>query len=69
MHSKGLTFWLALDTVDEENGCMYYVPSSHNMGELEHCRTDTLGFSQELKDYPEVMRQREEKQEATRGTL
>lgn len=69
MHCKGITFWLALDRADEENGCLYYVPGSHNMGELDHCRTDKLGFSQELKNYPEMMREREIKQEVSRGAL
>jgi ectoine hydroxylase-related dioxygenase (phytanoyl-CoA dioxygenase family) len=36
-----LTVWLALDDVDEENGCMKVIPSSHTgYEELEQHRTD-----------------------------
>ena len=36
--------WLALDEVDETNGCLCYVPGSHRQGLREHARTRTLGF-------------------------
>ncbi|MGI9169735.1 MAG: phytanoyl-CoA dioxygenase family protein [Caulobacteraceae bacterium] len=29
-------FWLALDDVDEENGCMHFVPGAHRGAMLEH---------------------------------
>jgi hypothetical protein len=29
-------FWLALDDVDEENGCMHFVPGAHRRPMLEH---------------------------------
>jgi hypothetical protein len=29
-------FWLALDDVDEENGCMHFVPGAHRRPLLEH---------------------------------
>ncbi|MCP4195441.1 MAG: phytanoyl-CoA dioxygenase family protein [Planctomycetaceae bacterium] len=48
---KALTIWLALDAVDEENGCLYYVRGSHR-GEMRiHGRTEVLGFSQGIVDY------------------
>jgi phytanoyl-CoA hydroxylase len=43
--------WLALDEVDEENGCLRYVPGSHLRGIRKHGRTATLGFSQGIVDY------------------
>lgn len=46
-----LTMWLALDEVDEENGCLRYVPGSHLRGIRPHGRTQTLGFSQGILDY------------------
>jgi phytanoyl-CoA hydroxylase len=44
--------WLALDVVDEENGCMRYVGGSHRRGMRPHGRTKTLGFSQGITDFP-----------------
>jgi len=46
-----LTMWLALDSVDEENGCLRYIPGSHLTGIRPHNRTKTLGFSQGIADY------------------
>lgn len=31
-----LQFWLALDDVDEENGCMHFVPGQHDQPLLDH---------------------------------
>lgn len=42
----------ALEEIDEENGCVRYVPGSHKHGMREHARTQTLGFSQGIVDYP-----------------
>lgn len=49
---EAVTMWLALDEVDEENGCVRYVRGSHKQGLRDHARTQTLGFSQGLVDYP-----------------
>jgi len=46
-----LTMWLALDDVDEENGCLRYVPGSHLEGRRPHSRSNVLGFSQGISDY------------------
>jgi phytanoyl-CoA hydroxylase len=46
-----LTMWLALDEVDDENGCLRYVRGSHLRGIRPHGRTKTLGFSQGVLDY------------------
>lgn len=50
-----VTMWLALDDVDEENGCVRYVVGSHQRGMRHHSRTKTLGFSQGIADYPSVV--------------
>ncbi len=49
---EAVTMWFALDDVDEENGCVRYVPGSHTTGMRPHARTQTLGFSQGIVDYP-----------------
>ncbi|WP_406698991.1 phytanoyl-CoA dioxygenase family protein [Singulisphaera sp. Ch08] len=51
-----LTVWLALDPVDEENGCLRYVRGSQRRGIRPHRRTSTLGFSQEVADYGDADR-------------
>lgn len=43
--------WLALETVDEENGCVRYVRGSHRNGMRPHAPTRTLGFSQGIADF------------------
>lgn len=48
---RALTMWMALDMVDEENGCMRYVRNSHTRGMRSHGRTETLGFSQGITDF------------------
>lgn len=48
---RALTMWMALDVVDEENGCVRYVRRSHTRGMRPHGRTETLGFSQGITDF------------------
>ena len=47
-----LTMWLALDKVNQNNGCVRYLPGSQLKGLREHARTTTLGFSQGIQNYP-----------------
>lgn len=46
-----LTIWMALDPVDDENGCLRYLPGSHRRGIRPHGRSNILGFSQGITDY------------------
>ncbi len=46
-----VTMWMALDRVDEENGCVRYLRGSHRDGMRPHGRTQTLGFSQGIADF------------------
>jgi phytanoyl-CoA hydroxylase len=46
-----VTMWMALEKVDQENGCVRYVPGSHKRGMRDHQRTSTLGFSQGIADW------------------
>jgi phytanoyl-CoA hydroxylase len=54
-----LTIWMALDIVDEENGCLRYVAGSHAEGIRPHGGTQVLGFSQGIADYGDADRLRE----------
>ena len=44
--------WLALDSADEETGCLRVQPRSHLRGLRSHSPSGTLGFSQFIPDYP-----------------
>ena len=49
---QAVTMWLALEEVDEANGCVKYVKGSHKKEMRRHGRTTTLGFSQGIVDFP-----------------
>jgi len=46
-----LTVWLALDPVDDDNGCLHYVRGSHLRGVRAHGASHILGFSQGITDF------------------
>lgn len=46
-----LTIWMALEEIDDENGCLRYVAGSHLDGIRNHSKTEVLGFSQGITDY------------------
>lgn len=46
-----VTIWLALDSVDDDNGCLRYVAGSHRLGVRPHARSNIVGFSQGITDY------------------
>lgn len=52
--SNVVTLWLALDDVDDENGCLRYVRGSHHHGVRPHNRSNVLGFSQGISNYGEA---------------
>jgi phytanoyl-CoA hydroxylase len=54
-----LTMWLALDVVDDGNGCLRYVAGSHQRGIRPHGPTEVLGFSQGILNFNEDDRRRE----------
>lgn len=49
---EAVTMWFALEDADEQNGCVRYARGSHRNGMRQHTRTQTLGFSQGIVDYP-----------------
>ncbi len=57
---EAVTMWLALEDVDEENGCIRYLPGSHRNGMRTHTRTNTLGFSQGVVGYPTALERESE---------
>ncbi len=49
---RAVTGWLALEDVDEENGCIHYVRGSHKApGFRPHDFTGVLGFSQGIVNF------------------
>ena len=49
---KAVTGWLALENVDDENGCIHYVKGSHKKEEYRpHGKSEILGFSQGVTDF------------------
>lgn len=46
-----VTIWMALDAVDDENGCLRYVRGSHLRGVRPHSRSNVLGFSQGITNF------------------
>ena len=46
-----VTFWFAIDRVDEKNGCLHYTPGSHLRGVRPHGTSRILGFSQAILDF------------------
>lgn len=54
------TIWVALERVDEENGCLNYVRGSHLTGYRPHGRSNVLGFSQGITDFGDEDRAKEE---------
>ena len=48
---QAVTCWLALDAVDEENGCLRYVRGTGAAEFRPHAFSDVMGFSQRLVDY------------------
>ena len=48
---QAITFWIPLEDVDQENGCLRYVKGSHRQGMRPHGRSQTLGFSQAIMDF------------------
>jgi phytanoyl-CoA hydroxylase len=67
--NEALTMWLALDVVDEHNGCICYVPGSHRRGLRDHARTGVLGFSQGITDFGAADQEQELRMFAQPGDL
>ena len=49
--NEALTFWLPIESVDEENGCVRYVRGSHRRGMRRHELSGVFGFSLGITDY------------------
>jgi len=55
-----VTLWIALDPVDDQNGCLRYVVGSHTRGIRPHAASKVLGFSQGITDYGPEDKKREQ---------
>jgi len=64
-----ITLWLALDHIDEGNGCVRYVRGTHLDGMRPHQRSNVTGFSQGITDYGDADTAREEPIHAKPGDL
>lgn len=49
--NNAITFWIALDAIDEDNGCLRYVTGSREAGVRPHGASQVLGFSQGIQDW------------------
>ena len=49
--NEAITLWLAQDPIDEENGCIRYIPGSHRREMRPHRLSNVLGFSQGITDF------------------
>ena len=49
--NNALTFWLAIDRADDENGCVRYVAGSHQDGLRPHAKSQSFGFSLGITDF------------------
>lgn len=58
---KVITIWMALDEVDDGNGCLRYVRGSHLQPIRPHSRSSVLGFSQGITNYGPLDEAREER--------
>lgn len=67
--NAAVTLWLALDDMDEDNGCIRYLPGSHRGAMRPHQRSNVIGFSQGIADYGDADRAREEAIRARPGDL
>ena len=54
----GVTFWLALDDADEDNGCLRYIPGTHRAGELQPTNFTTPGAASWRQDLPPLEAER-----------
>ena len=57
--NRAVTMWIALDVVDEENGCLRYTAGSHRDDLRPHGASEVLGFSQGLQDWGPADEERE----------
>jgi phytanoyl-CoA hydroxylase len=48
---QAITFWIPLEDVDLENGCLRYIKGSHRAGMRPHGKNQILGFSQTITDF------------------
>jgi len=66
---EAVTVWIALEDVDEQNGCLRYERGSHRHGTRPHGQSEVLGFSQTILDFSDADRENEFVGAAQRGDV
>ncbi len=67
--NEAVTLWIALDEIDEENGCLRYVRGSHRRGMRPHRTSNVLGFSQGIPGFSDEDTEREVAMRASPGDV
>ena len=67
--NEAVTLWIALDDIDEQNGCIRYVRGSQKLGMRPHRPSAIVGFSQGILDYSDADRELEVAIHAKPGDL
>jgi|688.fasta_scaffold501721_1 phytanoyl-CoA hydroxylase len=49
-NNKGLTFWIALDKANKNNGSLFYYKTSHKLGLIKHISSYAPGSSQKISN-------------------
>lgn len=57
--NEALTLWIAIDKSDDANGCVHYVPGSHQLALRPHEITKAFGFSRKISDYTKADEEKE----------
>ena len=55
-----ITCWIALEDVTEENGCMKFIPGSHQLGALPHSEKWMVGNREDMRIPKDLIQDKDE---------